>query len=494
MSALARYFLSERWQVSGSDLSPSAITDELKKEGARIFIGRHHSHIRANEPITKIIYTQAIPSSNIELRTAKRLGILCQSYPEAIGELTRKYKTIAVAGAHGKSTTTAMLSLILIEAGFDPTVIVGTKLKEFRTKSMAETSENLGTSEVSTECAMPTGRQGSASSGQKLNSGGNFYKGNSDWLVLEADEWRGAFWHYSPAVAVITNIDREHLDFYKNFVNVKKSFQKFISQIKPGGALILNKDYYSLIRTNESITNNKKVILYSLKQKGKTAVRSVLKIPGEHNVSNALAAYSIGRYLSIPRKTILCALGKYRGVWRRMEFRGNLKIMNSKLKRKNTKNIFHNSYFIIPVYDDYAHHPTEVKATLAAFKQKYPQNPLICVFQPHQEERLKLLYKSFLGAFKEADKVIILPIYKVVGRETRITNNELRIKDDLSEKLAKVIGATYIKNSEKDLMKAIQKAISLRHSNIDSHNSHYVLMMMGAGDINQLTERLIDKF
>lgn len=466
MSALARYFLSKNWYVSGSDLSHSSITNELKKEGVRIFIGHHHGLIRTNRPITKIIYSQAIPTSNIELRTAKKLGIPCQSYPKAIGELTKKYKTIAIAGAHGKSTTTAMIALILIEAGLDPTVIIGTKLKEFSSQVIARSRGRRSNLAVT----------GSPYFSRNDSYGVNFRKGNSDWLILEADEFGGAFWYYSPAVAVITNIDREHLDFYKNFTNVKKSFQKFISQIKPGGALILNKDYYSLIRTNKRITNNKKVILYSLKQKEKTAVRSVLKIPGEHNVSNALAAYSIGRYLSIPRKTILRALGKYRGAWRRMEFRGNL---NIKLSTKP---------FIINagIYDDYAHHPTEIKATLAAFKQKYPQNPLICVFQPHQEERLKLLFKSFIGSFKAADRVIILPTYQVAGRETRIMNNELRIGYDLSEKLAKKIGATYLSNP-KDLKKIIVK--TLNNSSFVLHNS--VIVMMGAGNIIEYTDLLL---
>ncbi len=194
MSALARYFLSEKWQVSGSDLSPSDITRELQKEGVKFFAGHKAANIYPN--IQLIVYNNAIPENNQELHFARELGLACRTYPEVVGELTKTYKTIAIAGSHGKSTTTSMTALILIEAGLDPTVIVGTKLKEF---------------------GPPAG-------------GKNFRKGKSGYLVLEADEWKAAFHHYSPFVATVTNVDAEHLDFYKTFANVKKSFEKFKSQ------------------------------------------------------------------------------------------------------------------------------------------------------------------------------------------------------------------------------------------------------------------------
>lgn len=418
MSALARYFLSEGWWVSGSDLSPSSITTELKKEGAVIYIGKHaannlHPLIVANGGISLVIYNQAIPKNNPELMAAKKAGISCQTYPQAIGELTKKYKTIAIAGAHGKSTTTAMTALVLIEAGFDPTVIVGTKLKEFSSIRHSERSEESLKGHV----------------GPSLRSGSNFRKGNSSYLVLEADEYGAAFFNYFPTLSVITNIDREHLDFYKNFANIKKAFARFKKQ-------------------------SKKVVVAEKNKKVLTEIRKVIKIPGEHNVYDASCAYALGKALSIPHKTIIRALGKYRGSWRRMEYRG-----------KMGKSL---------IYDDYAHHPTEIKATLAAFKQKWPKKPLICVFQPHQADRLKRLFSGFKTAFKAADKVIIVPSYKVAGRDERFDK-----KYD-AQSLAHAIGADYLPNPGK--LKSVFKNIP------DS-----IVVMMGAGDIVNYTNGLVQR-
>lgn len=400
MSSLARYFLSEGWKVSGSDLSPSDTLKELQKEDVKIYIKHRATNVK--QDFNLVIYNQAIPADNPELIQAKKFNIVCQSYPQAVGELTKKYKTVAVAGAHGKSTTTAMTALILIEASYDPTVIVGTKLKEF--------------------------------------GGINFRKGKSDWLVLEADEFKAAFLHYFPALAIITNIDKEHLDFYKNFSNVKKSFEKFKKQC----GRILKAE------TDPKILSE---------------IKNVLKVPGKHNVYDASYAYTIAKHLGISHKTTIKALGKYTGAWRRMEYKG--KFLNSL------------------VYDDYAHHPTEIKATLAGFRQKYAKNAIICVFQPHQAERLKLLFNDFKTAFRDADKVIVLPTYAVAGRE----NEESRIMNhELSKKLAKALGAIYMENPEKQLRSVLT---SIHNSKFMLRNS--VVIMMGAGNIVDLTSMLINK-
>jgi len=423
MSALARYFLSTRgessrtkgWSVSGSDLSPSSITDELEKEGARIHIGKHSANNVPRE-VNLVIYNQAILSDNIELQTARKLTIVCQSYPEAIGKLTHHYKTIAIAGAHGKSTTTAMTALILIKAGLDPTVIVGTKLKELGNK--------------------------------------NFRRGGGPYLVLEADEWKGSFWHYSPFIGAITNIDKEHLDFYKNFSNVKKAFARFKKQCQH-------------------------VVTHSTDPKVKTAIKKILKVPGEHNLKNALLAYSIGRKLNIPRSTILRTLSKYTGAWRRMEFRGYLQFPTSHILHLTSN---------FKVFDDYAHHPTEIRATLAGFRQKWPQNPLICVFQAHQLERLKLLYNDFKTAFKEANKVIILPTYTVAGRENSAKRGQPKASStigNLSKKLAHDIGAEYLENPKRLKMFLADQLFASRYP------LSPIVVMMGAGDIVRYTNLLI---
>src|SRR3989344_5917739 len=214
MSALARYFLSQNWQVSGSDASASFITQNLKREGARVYVGHRTSNLPSKTDL--VVYSAAVlPEDNQELIKEKKTGTATQTYAETIGELTKKYKTITIAGAPGKSTTTALLSLVFIKAGLDPTIIIGTNLKEFGNR--------------------------------------NFKRGNSSYLILEADEYQKSFLNYSPFAAIITNIDREHLDVYKNLSNIKKVFLKFIGNIQPNGFLIVNKDDKNLFSLKNKI-------------------------------------------------------------------------------------------------------------------------------------------------------------------------------------------------------------------------------------------------
>jgi UDP-N-acetylmuramate--alanine ligase len=359
MSALARYFLSQNWAVSGSDAAAGVITQGLIKDGVQVKIGHKKGYLPADTEL--VVTTQAVNNKdNPEVQEASRRGLRVLSYPEAIGELTGRYKTVAIAGSHGKSTTTALSALTLVKGGFDPTVIVGTNLKEF--------------------------------------AGKNFRDGKSELLVLEADEFGRAFYHYSPFVAIVTNIDREHLDIYKNIADAKKAFLRFLGNTVDGGALILNRDDKNLysLKNNVAALAKKKhlvVIWYSLKDRSAAKIKKTLKIFGEHNVSNATAVYQLGRLLKISEKDIFAALGSYGGAWRRMEYRGTAKIKGVKEPAL--------------VYDDYAHHPTEIKATLAAFKKQFPERPLICVFQPHQGKRLELLFKEFATAFDSADAVIL---------------------------------------------------------------------------------------
>jgi UDP-N-acetylmuramate--alanine ligase len=426
VSSLAYWYKAQKWAVSGSDSAESKLTRELKKDGFRVKIGHKKGLIRPETDL--VVYTNAAKPDNPELREARRLGIKTQSYPEAVGELTRRYRTFGVSGAHGKSTTTSLLSLVLIKAGWDPTVIVGTKLREFKDK--------------------------------------NFRLGKSDYLILEADEFKGAFWNYSPFGAIITNIDREHLDFYKNFANVKKSFLKYVGNIQTGGVLVANHDdkkLFSLKKPIEKIAkrNGVEVIWYSINLASSPFVKRLkenLSIPGRHNLENAMAVYVLARNLGISEKKILSALKEYKGAWRRFEYRGDIH------KGK------------VPVYDDYAHHPTEIKATLEAFREKYPASKIVCVFQPHQAHRLKALFNDFTHAFRDTDSLILLPSYKVTGRD-------ILSKKYTSENLAKKIkGAVYLPNS-KNLQNAIEKVIT----------DDSVLVMMGAGTIVNSTDELLRK-
>ncbi len=435
MSALARWFLAKNWAVSGSDLIGSPITQKLKKEGVKVKIG----HKKANLPAgtTMVVYSAAVGSSNPEFEEAVRRGFKPMTYAETLGCLTKVYKTIAVAGSHGKSTTASLLGLTLLKAGFDPNIVIGTKLKEL--------------------------------------DGKNFRYGKSKWLVLEADEWRGAFWNYQPMIIVATNIDREHLDFYKNLGSVKASFLKFFKNIKSGGILILNRDDANLRSLESPIKKiarekNATVVLYSIKRNAFVSkIKRAINIPGAHNVSNAAAVVAVGRALGINPKVALKVFSVYRGAWRRFEYRGRCQVSGVRCQ----------------VYDDYAHHPTEIKATLSAFKEKFPSHPLVCVYQPHQAKRLQALFKEFQSAFTDTDVLVLLPVYEVAGRD-RVTSKFT------SEKLAAAIKKKYPKKEIFYLAdpRSIKKFLA-RTLMAKSYSLPPLIVMMGAGDVVNYTPLLL---
>jgi len=452
VSSLARYFLAQNWAVSGSDASKSNETRELVRDGAKVLITHKPSNL--NPKTNLVVFSQAIPADNPEIVKAKRLGIPVISYPEALGELTKQYRTIAISGSHGKSTTTAITSLIFRQAGLDPTVIVGTKLKEF--------------------------------------GGRNFRLGKGPYLIIEADEYKDSFLNYHPEAILMTNIDREHLDHYKNFTGVKRGFKNFSKNLDKGGVMILNRDDSPVRNLFKS---DKRVIWYSLKDK-KTSnlISKVIKIPGRHNVSNFSGAFKLARHFGISQKNILKAISSFKGSWRRMEYRGQFKIQNSHAYRQAGK-------FKAKVYDDYAHHPTEIKATLSALREAYHTSPLLCVFQPHQSKRLKVLFKEFTESFKEADITLILPIYFVAGRDVELGkwNSEALVKA-IQKKYPKQ--KTFYLKDPKNLRNALQILIptfgdescapSLVVNRPANRLGEPVIVMMGAGDVVNITPSLLE--
>jgi UDP-N-acetylmuramate--alanine ligase len=438
MSGLARYFLAHKWRVSGSDAQKSIITQELIKEGVKVKIGHKKGNIPAGTGL--VIYNRAIPPDNPELMYAEEnvrtgSGTAVLPYSKALGRITEEYQTIAITGSHGKSTTTALAGLALMHAGLDPTVLVGTKLMDLRGK--------------------------------------NIRIGRGPYLVLEADDFHAAFLDYSPAIAVITNIDREHMDFYKTFTNAKRAFLKFLARTRPGGVLILNRDDAPLYSLKPAIVrlakkHTLKVLWYS--SHGDTAetrkLKKAIPISGEHNISNALAVIAIGKILKIPEKNILGAIASYKGAWRRMELKGRLKGTN------------------IPVYDDYAHHPTEIRATLAAFREKFPRSPLFCIFQPHQAKRLNLLFDDFVGAFGVADIVFILPLYKVLGRDEKYAHDSAALVRVMQKRSPDKL--IFYLEHPKNIRRAVDTIV--KSLPVQKQSSHPpVLIMMGAGDISDLT-------
>jgi UDP-N-acetylmuramate--alanine ligase len=422
VSSLAQYYLENNWEVLGSDLKESEITKFLKKKGVNIFIGKHQAE-NLPKDAKVVIWSQAVSEKNPERRAAQTIGAKLMTYPQALGELTRKYFTICVCGSHGKSTTCGMLAKVLIAAKKDPTVIIGTKLKELKNN--------------------------------------NFRLGKSKYLLIEADEWRGAFLNYHPQIIIITNIEREHLDYFKNKGQILKTYEKFVKKLPKNGFLIFNKkDLFSreLLKRFQKSSFQKidftKVFNFS-------EMKKILKIPGDHNVFNALAALAAAQILKIPEKIILKALSQYKGAWRRLQIR------KGKIGEKK-----------VTFISDYGHHPTEIKATMKAIREKYPKEKIILIFQPHQHQRTFYLFKDFVKTFKEklGAQIVITDIFEVPGREN------LKIKKEVSaEKLVNRINL----NSKK------QKAIYLPFSEIrqwlqKTIKGREIIVLMGAGDIYEL--------
>ena len=425
ISALARCFLSRGWEVRGSDIEEFPTVKDLKNDGIKITTGVNLANIKKG--LDLVVYS-AVWANHPELKRAKALGIETRNYAEALGELTKDYFTIAVSGSHGKSTTTSMLSMILVKAGLDPTVIVGTKLKEF--------------------------------------GGSNFRAGKSKYLVIEADEWNKSFLNYWPQAVILTNIDKEHLDTYGTEASVVKTFSEYVSHLPQNGILIAN--WQDKNSRKVALGSGRKIIFYN---KSRISAR-YLRVPGAHNRLNAEAAWQAAKTLGVKKVVADSALASYRGAWRRLEL-----IQNSKFKNQN-----------LCVYSDYAHHPTEIKATLQALREKHPNQKIVCVFQPHQADRLTRLFPEFTKAFDGADEIVLLPIYKPKGRESR------------RFKFGRPITTSALLKNEKtsfDLHKVLKKRTSVeycgsfsalsKYFNADQKNS--VFVFMSAGDLDSWLRR-----
>ncbi len=347
VSAIARMMLLEGKEVSGSDQSESLVTDELAKLGAKIFIGQKVENVSAGTDL--IIYTIAIPHDNPERVAGLTLNIPAITYPEALGEISKNKKTVAVAGTHGKTTTTAMIAQIALAAKLEPTVVVGSFM---------------------------------------LNDDGsktNFVAGSGDLLIAEACEYKRSFLNLSPKIVVITNIDEDHLDYYKDLADIQSAFVELVEKIPSDGFLICDKNNLNL----QVVVASAKCKVIDYCEEGIEGLN--LMVPGEHNVSNARAALSAARVLGVDSTVVVKALNSFRGTWRRFEFKGEA---GGAL-----------------IYDDYAHHPTEIKATLRAARDKFPARRLVVIFQPHLYSRTKLLLNDFAASLQLADQVLLAPIY-----------------------------------------------------------------------------------
>jgi len=350
ISAIARMMLHDGKKVTGQDMQDGEVVQELKKVGAEIKIGQSFENIPKDTEL--IVYTIAIDNYDPELaeKIKNQTEIPVRSYSEILGIASQDKYTIAVSGTHGKTTTTAMIAQILRDNKKDPTVIVGSLL---------------------------------------IGEKSNFIAGKSKYLVVEACEYRRSFLNINPKILVITNIDADHLDYYKDIEDIKNAFREFVTKVPADGFIVCNPDDENITDVIKNI--NAKVINYhdyfnkDLK----------LKIPGVHNKKDAAAAITAGELVGIEKVEGEKAVMQFPGTWRRFEFRGELK--------SGAK-----------VYDDYAHHPTEISSTLEGFRELYSKSDgwnITVIFHPHLYSRTKLLLNDFAKSFGDADKVLILPIY-----------------------------------------------------------------------------------
>ena len=438
MSAIAELLINHGYKISGSDMKDSKILDKLRSYGAEIYIGHDSSNIQNPD---LVVYTAAIKGDNCERIKAKQLNITEIDRAEMLGHIMKNYsKAIAVAGSHGKTTTTSLISLILEYADLDPTIFVGGELDEI---------------------------------------GGNIKIGKSEHFITEACEYVEGFVKFFPFIGIILNIDEDHLDYFEDINHIKHAFKKFIDLIPEEGYLIANKDDKNvreiIHRTkcnlitygiNSDSTFIAKDIIFT---KGGLPVFDVefnnhnigtfeLNIPGEHNIYNALASIATAHILGVDPPKIKKYIKKFKGIHRRFEILGEVKGCK--------------------IIDDYAHHPAEIRATLEAVRN-YPHRKIWCVFQPHTFTRTKALFNGFASSFDNADHIIITDIYAARESDTGEINS-----GDLANRIKEY-------NSEADVcyMKDFDKISEYIYDNMEPGD---IVLTMGAGNIYRIGQMILE--
>lgn len=436
MSSLAEILLKGGVKVSGSDLKENGAVGRIKLLGGEFFLGHKASNIK--DDVAEVIYSSSIDSSNPEIIFAKKRGLKVMHRSDLLLELSNEKKSIFVTGAHGKTTTSSLVSLVLKEAGLDPTCSVGGEMINFKTNAIF---------------------------------------GRGKYFIGELDESDGSFMKFSPDYAILTNIDREHLDYFKNLNSIVKLNKKFINQIKIGGKLFAfgddeniknilkgyKREFITYGISPENLCYPKDIALNGLNSEytcmliNRELGRVKLKVPGIHNVVNSLSVILAGLELGIDFEKITESISNYRGVLRRFEI-------------KSEKNG-------IMVVEDYAHHPTEISATISSGKL-LNFNRIIGIFQPHRYSRTKFLAKEFGKSLSALDKIILTDIYAA---------SEKPIKD------------VSIKNIYKEITKCGQKNVEILSKNsIAEHlfkiaKSGDLILILGAGDVNSIAKELADK-
>jgi UDP-N-acetylmuramate--alanine ligase len=376
MSAIARILLTWGHQVSGSDVKLSPLTDRLRELGAVVHSGHDAAHLNDTE---LVVYTAAAQADNPELAEARRRGLPVLQRAEMVARLMAGRLAIAVAGCHGKTSTTALVAFILRQAGRDPTFLVGGEMVDLATNAGA---------------------------------------GRGPEIVVEADEFASAFLHYHPQIAVVTNIEPDHLDYYGSFSRLVAAFRRFLSQVPADGTIVACADDPTLREMLSCPQQHPpipaRVLRYGLTENGEFSAKNLLRkdvdgfsfllqyrgepvgsfetgLAGIHQVRNALAAIAVASVLGLPHEAVRDAVARFRGVQRRFQHVGDAAS--------------------VTVMDDYAHHPTEIAATIAAAVQRFPGRRLVCLFQPHTFSRTQYLLDGFRACFQGVDELLIAETY-----------------------------------------------------------------------------------
>jgi len=352
ISAIAKMFLERGVNVSGSDSSISVLVEELRQMGAQVFVGHEAPNIpRACD---LVVYTNAISQDNVELVEAQGRSIKALSYPEVLGEISKEKFTIAISGNAGKTTTTAMLGQVFIDAGLDPTIIVG---------SLANFTDR---------------------DGQTMRT--NFVSGRGQYFIVEADEYKRAFLNLRPKILAINNIEEDHLDYYHDLVDIQNAFREIAGKVPQNGFVVCpakNKNILPILGSiHATILDYSNVSLSNYS----------IPLPGEHNRDNARVAIAVARIIGIDEKLIQASLENFKGAWRRFEYKGET--------RRGAL-----------VYDDYAHNPQKIKALIAGTKEAFPEKRIIIVFQPHLFSRTEKMHAELVECFSGIDRLLVVPIY-----------------------------------------------------------------------------------
>ncbi len=436
MSAIALVLKGMGFNVAGSDIKESRYTKILRSEGIDISIGHKKENIKNFD---SIVYSAAIPKRNIELTEANKKGLDIFSRSDILAEILNSKKGIAISGTHGKTTTTSMVSLLLRGLNMDPTIIIGGELNEL---------------------------------------GSNARYGEGQYVVAEACESDGSFLKYNPFISVVTNIENDHMNYYKSFENLKNSFIKFINNTKKDGYCIINGDEvkierkelkprivtYGINKSNDIYARNIKFKNFGStfeliinKESEQISINTRLNIPGMHNVENSLAALSVCYCLGLDLIKASEILNFFTGVKRRFEKRG---------ERKGAL-----------IFDDYAHHPSEIKATLGAAK-KEKNRRIISVFQPHRYSRLSNLLGDFKDCFDKSDILIITDVYGAGEQPLPGINGKALVDDLIENDFAKKL--IYIPKLD-DISLYLDKNLTEKD----------IVLLMGAGDITRVTDDIL---